>query len=224
MSAVIQTLIPEADNASTIRDQIAAILVLEEAEQRVLAAAAAKDPELWRFRTFVERANPIADFLDEPDLLTVNGSPIVNITLDQVVFDGGNTVKKQEPKATYHIDCIGYGKSGDDGAGYARADRLAAYAAQRAVKNVWGILMSSYYAFLGLRGVVGKRHVKSVQYLQPDIGERAHTRIVAGRIIFEVDYIETSPQYPGVTLELLTGQVKWADTGEVLVDAHYDYS
>jgi len=55
MSARIDTLIDKEDNFTLIRNEIAAILAVEVASQKVLATAASKDPALMFIRKEVIR-------------------------------------------------------------------------------------------------------------------------------------------------------------------------
>ena len=58
MSANIQTLITKSDNFELIRDEIAAILAVEIANQKALATIAEADTTLYDFDLFTERSDP----------------------------------------------------------------------------------------------------------------------------------------------------------------------
>ena len=60
----LTTLIDKQDNSEIIRDQIGVILANELANQQVLAAAAFKEPTEWEMNVYLERHNPIEDWLN----------------------------------------------------------------------------------------------------------------------------------------------------------------
>jgi hypothetical protein len=220
---MIQTLIDKQDNFEIVRDQIAAILVLEVASQMSLASAAAKDPNDWKLRVFTERSNPWEQWLnDQTDL-----SPIVNVWFDNENFDpkASNISERQKTDGVFNIDCYGYGMSSDNVAGgHIPGDRGAAFAAQKAIKLVRNILMASEYTYLGMRGLVWSRWPQSITSFQPQLGDRPVQNIVGARIAFSVGFNEFSPQYVPETLELLSVGVKRVEDGEIVLEADYDYT
>ena len=76
-------LIDKQDNFEVIRDQIAAVLVAETANQMQLATNAAKDPQGWKLRVFTERSNPWEQWLNG----ATDKSPLVNVWYDNSNFD-----------------------------------------------------------------------------------------------------------------------------------------
>lgn len=220
----IATLIEEPDLFEVIRDEIAAILKVESAAQQALATAAGKDPRLWDLRVFVERSNPWADFVEGPEQL--DAPPIVNVSVDNLSFDGAasDTVERQKSTTTYHLDCYGYGVSADDGAGgHLPGDREAALACQRAVRLVRNILMAGEYTYLGLRKTVWRRWIRTIEFFKPPSDAEQAQKIVGGRISLEVQHNEFSPQVVPETLELISTTVRRAETGEILLGADYDF-
>lgn len=218
----IQELIDKTDNFETIRDQIASILAIETASQQSLATAAGEDPDLWKLLVYTERSNPWERYLNSDDQ-----TPIVNVWFDSATCDASasNVVERQKLDGRFHIDVYGRGVSRADGAGHVAGDKEAATEAHRAIRLVRNILMSAYYTYLNLRGVVWRRWVDSITIFQPQEVERSAQQIVAGRITLAVEFNEFSPQYVAETLELLSVQCTWADDGSVVYcEAEYDYS
>lgn len=154
-------------------------------------------------------------------------TPIVNVWFDSSTFDerSSNNIERQKCDGRYHIDVYGRGLSRADGAGHIAGDKEAATEAHRAVRLVRNIVMSAYYTYLNLRGVVWRRWVESITVFQPQEIERSTQQIVAARLTLNVQFNEFSPQYVAETLELLSVQCTFADDGEVIYcEAEYDYS
>jgi hypothetical protein len=223
MVAQIETLIDKFDNVELIRDQIAAIILVEQARQQELATAAGKDPELWRLRVFLERANPWDEFADVDGNGPEDTSPLVNVwwANSDDGEHGSNTVERQRVTGTFHIDCYGYGVSRETEEGHDSGDETASLEAQRSSRLVRNILMSAHYAYLGMRGVVGRRWRHSAQSFQPAIDSRPVAHVSAVRIALRVDFNEFSPQHVPVPLALISVAVKRIDTGELLFTADY---
>lgn len=218
--AVIDTLIDKQDGFEIVRDQIAAILVLEVANQKDLARTAGKNPDDWELQIFSERSNPFEKWLNNRD----EPAPIVNVWHDNGSFPEGrgNVVEKQEHVAIYNIDCYGLGVSEANGAGHKPGDREAALETQRAVRLVRNILMSAVNTYLQLRGTVGQRWIQSITVFQPQIEGRTVQNVVGGRIALRVRLEELSPQVTPVELETLTVEVKRTEDGEVVLNAQYN--
>lgn len=223
MAALITTLIDKLDSRERVRDQIGAILLLEQANQQALATAAGKDPKLWDLRVFIERSNPWVEFQDADDEW-LDAPPIVNVSLETASGQksASDTVTQQTFLATYNIDCYGYGVAADDGAtGHIPGDEQAAFVSARAARLVRNILMSAQYTRLGLVGAVGDRWVQAITQFQPQIDERAVQRVVGTRIAFEVRINEFAPEVVGETLEAVNVAVFRAETGELYFDADF---
>lgn len=220
-------LIDKQDNFEIIRDQIAAILVTEIANQQAKATAATKDPDLWTLRVYKERSNPWEMFLDIPqgtEQKTIY--PVVNIWFDNASLEGAasNIAERQKTDGNFNIDIYGYGISRDDGAGHIPGDREAAQEAQRGIRLVRNILMAAENTYLQLRGTVWKRWIQSISMFQPAQDENRRQNIVAGRIAFRVDFNEFSPQVAADVLETLTAQVTDLPSGQVVINSEYDYT
>jgi len=229
--AQITSLIDRLDNFERVRDQIAAILLVEQANQQTLATAAGKDPELWRLRIFSERSNPWEAFRDQ-DAAEFDPAPIVNVVFDSESFDmaTGNTVERQKAVGTFNVDCYAQATAEDDtaGAGFKAGDEGAAKEAHRAARLVRSILMAGAYTYLGFPrnpgAIVWRRWVQSVTIFQPQIGGQTIEHVVAARVAFQVEFNEFSPQVEGQLLELVSASVHRAATGELLFAADYPIS
>lgn len=220
----IPALIDKQDNFEIVRDQIAFILATEVASQMALATLAAKDPDDWKLRTFLERSNPWEQF-QNPSEAGFDSSPIVNIWYDSSNFDqtGSNISERQKSEAVYNIDCYGFAISEDDGAGHKPGDREAALEVQRAVRLVRNILMASEYTYLGLpRGTVWRRWPGSITSFQPQIDGRTVQGIVGARLVLRVEFSEFAPQGDESNLlELVHVDITRASDGLVLLEAEY---
>lgn len=226
MPALISEIIATPDNFEAIRDQIAAILVVELANQKVLTGT---EPP----RVFVERSNPWGEFLDvpeeEPTAPVTPPTPIINVSFESATFDGAasNIVQRQKVDGIFNIDCYACAVSADDGeiaGGHIAADRLAAFRAHATVRLARQILMSAHYTYLAMRGVVWKRWTQSLTMFQPQQDNRQAQRVVAGRLSLLVQFNEFSPQNTGETLELISIEVKRAETGQVYLLADYPHT
>lgn len=220
---MIAELIDKQDNSEIVRDQIAAILATEIANQQALATADGKNPADYKLRIYTERSNPWEGFLNDQ----TDRSPIVNVWFDSSNFDmsASNIVERQKTEATFNIDCIGFGMSEDvPGGGHKAGDKEAALEVQRALRLVRNILMAAEYTYLGMRGVVWQRWPQSITSFQPQIDGRQIQQIVGARLAFNVVFNEFSPQVPAVTLELVSAEVSRSEDGEIIVNADYDYT
>jgi hypothetical protein len=223
MAAQIAELIDKVDNVELIRDELAAILLVESENQQALAQTANKDPALWKLRIFTERATPWEEFIEAPDgSLGCDTSPLVNVSIDRSEYDksAGNIIERQRSDTTYHIDCYGYGVSRDTLSGHIPGDESAAREAQRAVRLVRNILMSAHYVDLGHRGLVWDRWPLQAQAFDP-ADARTVQRVSAVRFDLQVRFNEFSPQDQGQPLELISTQVIRSETGQLLLRADY---
>lgn len=236
ITARITQLITGSDNLELVRDQIAAILVVESAQQQVLAENTDENPALWKLRVFLERSNPWEEFETADGQPASDRSPIVNISADLASFDQStsNVVERQRCTATFNIDCYGYGISAKkSGGGHTPGDEASALEAQRAYRLVRRILMAGAYTYLGFtqqqfltagqKQVVLRRWPQSVNFVQPQIGDRPLAHVTAARFALQVDFNETSPQVEGQPLELLSLVLKKPGTNEVVLKADYSY-
>ena len=222
MSPLITTLIDKQDNSEIIRDQIAAIIAIESANQVALATAASKpNPNDWKLRVFSEAANPWEQFQNFDPNVT-DDSPLVNVWFDNVNFDKGKSdiFERQKADGTFNIDIYGVGVSSDDGGtGHNPGDREAAFEVQRGARFVRNILLAAIYHRLGMDGVVWDRRPGSITVCQPEIEDVPVEHVIAARFVLEVGYNEFSPQIEMETLELLANDVHRRFEGSIVVEA-----
>jgi hypothetical protein len=216
MPAQILELITKQDNFEIIRDQIAAILTVELANQKTLSGGVPQP------LVFIERSNPWGQFIEAADVMP----SLINVWFDSETFDEStsNVVERQTTAGIFNIDCYGAAVSLDDGnpaGGHQPADLAAALEAQRTGRLARNILMAGVYTYLGLRGLVGKRFPQSLSMFQPQLDNRAVQRVVGARLALQVHFNEFSPQYVGVELETLMIDVLRQETGQLLIRAEY---
>ena len=219
----IQTLINKRDNFEIIRDQIAAILVAEVANQMQLATNAALDPDDWKMRIFTERSNPWEQWLNN----TTDKSPLVNVWYDNSNFNqkSSNISERQNSVSIFNIDCYGCAESADNpSGGHFAGDESAALAVQKAIRLVRNILMASENTYLQLRGLVWQRWPQSIATFQPQIDGNQIQQVVGARVALQVSFNEFAPQYQAETLEFVAIDVKRAEDGEIVLEADYDYT
>lgn len=227
MPALITELIDKQDTFELVRNEIAAILLVETANQVALASAASRDPREWALRVFVEHNDPIVDFQDAPED-PLDATPCVNVTYERDDRDGAasDVIERQTHNGNYHIDCYGYGIArADASGGHQLADRMATLASQRAGRLVRNILMHPGYRCLGLneapsRLVLG-RDVASRQEYQPEFDGRASINVMCLRIALTVRFNEYAPQFSGQSIDTVFATVKRAETGEVYLTAQH---
>lgn len=221
---MIPDLIDKQDTSEIIRDQIAAILKAEEINQRALAEAAGKDPEGWRFKIYLERSNPWADFMDA----TEPQPPVINVTLESCDYNqswsviGGQHVGTT---AVFNIDCYGHGMSADEIAsdGHVAGDKMGCLEAQRAARFARNVLASAHYTYLDMpRGVVHQRWVDGLTILQPALEGREMQQIVAARLPLHVRFNEIAPQHAGEIAEIIGVTIFRQATGEIHFQGEYE--
>jgi hypothetical protein len=209
MPALINTLLSTPDNVAVVRDQVAAILKLEIANQAVLGLT----PEP---RVFRERSNPWE--------MATGKAPIVNVYFDNASFDaaGSNIVERQKCEATFNIDAYAFAESKATVQGHTAGDELAASRCLEALGLCRKILMSGHYTYLGLQGLVWKRWTQTLGLFRPPTDDNAAQNTVAGRLALVVTFNEFSPQVAGEVLETLSVEVRRAENGELYLGARYE--
>lgn len=224
---MIPFLIDKQDTVEIVRDQIGAILASEAANQKQLATSSGEDATQWTFRTYIERSNPWAEFLNaaEPQ------PPLINVTLESTDYQMGSSTIVGEyigTSALFNIDCYGHGMGSDDPAeeGHTAGDKMGCLEALRAARFVRNVLMSAEYIYLGLRGTdkekwVHRRWIEGITVLQPALEGREIQQVVAARLALRVEFNEFAPQHAGMPLEGVTATVKRRRTGEVYFVGEY---
>lgn len=222
---LIDTLIDRLDGSEIVRNEVAAILLRETLSQQLLATQAGKPSTYpWQFRVFVERTDPFGEFTEIPDASTVPVVPLVNVSFNGWQADphASNVVERQKVTTTINVDVYAYAVSEDVPAGgHKPGDQLAALEAQRVARLVRNILMSATQTYLGLRGLVWKRWITSLDMMAPDPAIRAAQRFGVARLTLQVDHNEFSPQVTGEPFELLSAQVEREDTGQIYFTASF---
>lgn len=218
----IQGLIDKKDNFEIIRDKIGQILINEITQQKAFATASGKDASLWDVNIYLERSNPFEQYLNpEPDV-----TPIVNIFTDNLNLNASSSgvVERQTVVGIFNIDCYALGIAQNSSTGFVAGDEQASYNVQRTVRLVRNILFSSYYTYLDLRGLVGKRWIQSINFYQPEVNLSSIQKIYAARISLMVDFNEFSPQYQGEELDYIAVDIHRARDGKLIAEADYDYT
>ena len=212
MPPLIDTLLASPDGVEVVRDQIGAILLLELTNQGTLGLSPVP-------RVFIERSNPWGVVVEpSPD-----ERPIINVWWDASTFDGNASTiaERQRAEGIFNIDAYAFALNRETAPGHAPADAAAAFACQKTLRLARQILMSAFYTYLGLRGLVWRRWPQSITMFQPPIDLRASHHVVAGRLALAVQFNEVAPQVPGEPLETLSVEVFRASTGELLIAAEY---
>jgi hypothetical protein len=204
----IYELISEPDNVEKLRNHIAFIIKGETQNQYTIAQEqSAPDAYDFNFRVFIQNARPY-DFDDGMPAI----EPIVNIMLQKIqAMDGNARMGPQKEKATFISDCITFGEDGSEDWN----EKAAAIRAWKAARVIRRILMSEQYTYLGLRGIVGGRLVKSIETGVPENGGDAFT-VVTARIILEVQFMERAIETTGPIIEAIDFTIE-PFSGEVLI-------
>lgn len=191
----------DKDNIEVIRDQIAALLVVDFRRQAELAAASgATDSGDYNVAVYVESDDPL-QYVDE-DTPGANPFPCVNVILDSSDADKGTaSVNKQAFTAKLYVDCYAEGNAAEDG-------EFSFKAAQRAWKTarlVRRILRAEANTYLRLRGIVG-RVAWSFQAGEPS-NTRSAIKVKMVRATLTIDYVEN--------VAITEGELDWDIVGIV---------
>lgn len=218
-------LIDKQDNFELVRNEIAAILAAETVNQQALAVLAGKNPELWKFDVYIERAR-IWESLTE---LEEPVAAVVSIYFESEDFardQSYNALLQTADPGIFNIDIFTTALNQKNvGDGYITADRAAILDCQRVIRLIRNILFSvpadstqpgQDYTFLNMRGVVGYRRVQSVVQFQPDYKKQAVV-LAAARIALAVKYIETALEGPDQPFELLQVEATTTTDGQVII-------
>lgn len=223
MTAKITVLIDKRDNMEIIRDEIAAVLAVEIANQKVLAVAAGQDASDYDFNIYTEKTSPW-ELVETSEGEITSQVPLVNVYIESANL---NTAKAGDVTSTvysvkYNIDCIAAKNSKVAGGSKFSGDELAAYDAQRVCRLVRNILQSAQYKYLNLPSIMMDRKLSSITMFQPQISERPAQHCVGARIVFQVDVIEYAPEYIGPLLDTIYGECTRADDGSLIFAVEYE--
>ena len=221
--AVIDHLIDKQDNYEIVRDKVAQILADEVINQKIKAAADAKDPALWNFTVFTEKTNPF-ELIETVSGKIGGDAEIANVWLDSVTFNEGDVVDRKQPDTIIHIDCVS-SKSAENNAGggiTTQADLRASLDAERIGRLVRNILMAATYTYLDMRGIVAKRWITRMQKLQPDRDDQPAQNAMAFRVTLTVSHLEDTPQITTGDLDEIIVDLKRGELDEVLASLTID--
>lgn len=229
MTARISTLIDKVDSDHLVRDQIAAILKVESANQVALAQAASKPaPNEWSLRVYTERTQVWQVYQGSPENGSDDAAPIVNISLasEEVSKQASTMFSQKRYDGVFTVDVYGYGHSETKVNGHLSGDVQAARVRDRAKRLVRNILEHSTYDALRL-DCVADRWVQSIEYEHPDFAAKTDWRAVQyvkmARLIVGVSFDEYSLQKQGEAFELLVDLVEKTESGEFVL-AQLDFT
>lgn len=210
LDPAVKELIASPDNIEVIRDQIAALLALDLANQYALAQEA-KDPHAadYRVGVYVENDGPF-QYVDEqtPD---ANPFPCVNVSVDSTGQEKGTaSVNKQVMSAQFFVDVYATGNTASDADMGTRAS-LKAWKTARIVRR---ILRAEANTYLRLRGIVGKVSFR-FQAGEPN-SPQSSIRVKMVRITLGVDYVEDVPVTQGMPVEIISATIT-EDDGRVII-------
>jgi hypothetical protein len=103
----------------------------------------------------------------------------------------GSNVDEQKYTITFNIDCWACGNSNNADL---PDDYLSAIRAWKTARIVRNILMAGCYTYLGIRQIVRKREITSIDTAIPQGMPDTAVSVTACRIIFNVETFEESPQ------------------------------
>jgi hypothetical protein len=113
----------------------------------------------------------------------------------------GSTLNNTKYTGQYVIDCYGCGNAKREDEESLTDDSLATIKAWKTARIVRNILMSGFYAYLGIRAIVQKRSIKKITTIIPSGLPDSAIAVTAARIILEVNFFEQSPQAQATDLE-----------------------
>jgi hypothetical protein len=201
-TAQITELISEPDNIEIVRDQVAAILSLELQNQLAIS----QNDKDYNIPVYVENGRPYEMQDDKTIMRFINVLlPGINMSDEDRIIANPRTGNQKE-RATFYIDCAACGND----SGSFRDDKSAAIRVWKVTRLVRRILMSDYYTYLGMRGIVGSRVVKKMEAgtpEKPELERESALSYVVVRITFEVQFMERSIRASGEPLEIINYEI-----------------
>jgi hypothetical protein len=208
--AQITELISEPDVVEIVRDQVAAILSTELKNQFAIAQnEGASDAKDYNIPLYVENGRPYEAQCDSPIMR------FINVLLPRVSLSEGSgnnrfsnslTGSHQKEQVTFFIDCAACGND----SGNFRDDKSSAFRAWKIMRLVRRILMSNFYAYLGLRGTVGARIISIMEAgtpEEPKLDRESALSFVVVRATLEVQFLERNIEAEGPPLEIIDFEV-----------------
>lgn len=223
MTAKITTLIDKYDNMEIIRDEIAAIIAVEIANQKVLAVADNQDPALYDFSIYTEKTTAW-EMIENSDGKIETQVPLVNVYIESasIVNSKGSDVTQTVYNVKYNIDCLSAKNHSVSQSGIMRADELAARDAQRVIRLVRNILQSAVYRRLNYGGIISNRSLSSITMFQPQINNTSAQHVVGSRLVYTADITEYSPEYEAEIIDLIQGYCTRGDDGKILFEIEFE--
>lgn len=220
MSAKINVLIDKLDNFELIRNEIAAILLAEQAQQKALALAVLptpKDANVYNFTLYIEKSTPW-ELIENAEGQIISNTPIVNVFFSSATNDSAksNSQSTQTFKGQFIIDLYTAKTSEHSNSTNAiqRGDYLAAMDCNRLIRIIRNIIMNANYTYLNLQGVVTNRAISSINVYYPGAQERPSENVMAARITLSIDYFENTSENTFPTLDVLQTNCISSETGE----------
>jgi len=230
MIAQIKSLIEKQDTNEIIRDQIAAILTIEIANQEYLAKTANKDQSNFSADVYIERSRAWQVMTSEDDGEETGDfiSGLINVCFDNDVFDNknSNNIERQRAIGTFFIDCYGHKNKTEDRDGNTiEGDELSSKESDRIARLARNIIMSGPYTYLGFvqhGGLVARRYINKREKFLPTIDNKAYENVIGTRLTLQVEYDELSYQATGENLELLINTCEIGEDGLVSMIQEFD--
>lgn len=198
-----------------VRDQIAAILEAELANQQALAIADGDDPTPYEISVTTEKSIP----------WSVAQMPLVNVYYDDTQISSKSSMASaQQGEHTYIVDCYAAVQTQADATDISSyGDEEAARYVQFMGGLVFRILMATINATLQFPahatdgtpiGVIGSRIIRSLQPFRPAFGDKPIEDVMALRCTLVVRHPEFIPSEDGVILDEILATFRRDDTTE----------
>lgn len=219
MTAKINTLIDKQDNFEIVRDKVALILAEEKENQKILALGESKDPDLWDFNVYIERAIPW-QLLEDSEGNVISETPLVNVYYDTGNFiqNKSGVVERQAHEAIIIIDAYSAKNNIEVDGVTTPGDLRAALDSDRVIRLIRNILMAGEYTYLDLRGIVWQRWLQDIRKFRPAIEDRPAMHVMAARLTLRVLFNEFSPQAIGEDFEEINVELNTDTGGQVLIN------
>ena len=227
MSAKINVLINKKDNSELIRDEITAIIVTEQAAQKVLAASAPmSEPDALKFNVYYEKSTPWEMLIDSDEGISESSMPVVNVWFDgaSLMPESSNSTDVQKYRGTFNIDCYA-AKTTEENTSTGeikRSDVLSSLACQRLMRIIRNIIMNHNYKYLNYRKTVMQRVFTDIKMFTPGQGDQTAVNVCAGRLTLSVEYLESTSENTSELLELIQAKCTRSSDGLVYFDAGFD--
>lgn len=229
MTEVLPALIDKTDTGEQVRDRIGVILATELANQQALAVLAAKDPLDWTASVYVERNQPLEQWLNSGSTEDAATAPVISVWWESSNLNKAVSTKpgvRMVYDATYNVDMYARGFVSDvGGGGHVAADRAARLKCQatvRLVRNILDATENRYLQFPRPGLIWAHPAFENFEYFQPTIDDpNPNIAVWACRGRFSVSFNEAAPVHPTEPLEEIG--IAITHSGEV-VNVEIDHS